>query len=53
MAIYLQIYWGFGMCFNIGKDRVQAFVDYVIENCEGYRIVYVNNDNDANPIDNN
>ena len=30
-----------GKCFYIGEDKVQAFVDYVLENCEGYEIVYV------------
>lgn len=29
-----------GKAFFIGEDKVQAFMDYVIENCEGYELVY-------------
>lgn len=38
-----------GKAFYIGVDKVQAFVDYVIENCEGYQIVYVNPSDDIQP----
>lgn len=31
-----------GKAFYIGIDKVQAFMDYVIENCEGYEAVYEN-----------
>lgn len=27
--------------FYIGKEKVENFVNYIIENCEGYKIVYV------------
>ncbi len=37
-----------GKCFYIGEEKVQSFVDYVTENCEGYEIVYIySNENDA------
>lgn len=29
-----------GKAFYIGKDRVQAVLDYVTENCQGYELVY-------------
>lgn len=31
-----------GKAFYIGKDRVQAVLDYVTENCQGYELVYEN-----------
>lgn len=30
-----------GKCFFIGEEAVQQFVNYVLENCEGYEIQYV------------
>ena len=33
-----------GKAFFIGTDKIQAFVDYVLENCQGYEIVYVYGD---------
>lgn len=39
---------GTGKCFYIGKDKVQEFVNYVIENCEGYQIVYSDKEDDEN-----
>ena len=30
-----------GKSFYIGKEKVDAFVSYVKENCDGYRIVYI------------
>lgn len=30
-----------GKAFFIGQEKVREFVDYVIENCEGHEIVYV------------
>lgn len=38
-----------GKCFYIGVEKVKAFVDYVTENCKGYEIVYVYDDNDDVP----
>lgn len=38
-----------GKCFYLGEDKVQEFVDYVIDNCEGYEIVYVY-DKDEKPM---
>lgn len=29
-----------GKAFFIGEEKVQAFMEYVIENCEGYELVY-------------
>lgn len=29
-----------GKAFYLGSDKVDAFMDYVFENCQGYRIVY-------------
>lgn len=40
-----------GKCFYIGEDRVQEFVSYIIENYEGYQIVYVYSDSDTNSND--
>lgn len=39
-----------GKCFYIGEDKVQEFINYVVKNCEGYRIVYINSNenNDEN-----
>lgn len=31
-----------GKGFYIGKENVQKFIDYVIKNCEGFKIVYNN-----------
>lgn len=30
-----------GKAFYIGKDKVNAFVDYVLKNCKGYEIEYI------------
>ena len=30
-----------GKTFYIGKDKVQEFVNYILDNYEGYKIVYV------------
>lgn len=40
-----------GKGFYIGEDTVQEFIDYVIENYEGYKIVYV--DKNGNVINEN
>lgn len=37
-----------GKAFYIGEEKVQEFIEYVINNYEGYRIVYV--DKDGNEI---
>lgn len=33
-----------GKTFNIGKEKVQEFVDYILNNYEGYKIVYVDSE---------
>ena len=41
-----------GKAFYIGEEKVQEFIEYVINNYEGYRIVYVDKDgNEINLID--
>lgn len=40
-----------GKCFYIGEDRVQEFVSYIIENYEGYKIVYVDEESNTNSDD--
>lgn len=38
-----------GKTFFIGKEKVQGFVDYVLENCDGYKTIYVDeNGNEIN-----
>ena len=37
-----------GKGFYIGEDKVQEFIDYIIENYDGYKIVYV--DQNGNEI---
>ena len=38
-----------GKAFFIGEDKVKEFVDYVIENCDGYEIVYVDTEDIGEP----
>lgn len=38
-----------GKAFYIGKDRVQAVLDYVTENCQGYELVYENESPQEDP----
>ena len=33
-----------GKAFFIGVEQTKTFVDYVLENCEGYKVVYVESD---------
>ena len=33
-----------GKAFFIGAEKAQMFMDYVIENCEGYDIIYIERD---------
>lgn len=35
-----------GKTFYIGKDKVEAFVNYVLENYQGYKIVYIYENDD-------
>ncbi len=43
-----------GKCFYIGTEKVQNFVNYVIENCDGYQIVYItDNNNNMNSVTDN
>ena len=36
-----------GKAFFIGKEKVQEFVNYIIANYEGYRIVYVDSNGNS------
>lgn len=35
-----------GKAFYIGEEKVQEFIDFIINNCQGYELVYVNNNQD-------
>lgn len=38
--------WETGKCFYIGEEKVQEFINYVIQNYDGYKIVYVDKKSD-------
>ena len=38
-----------GKAFFIGEEAAQSFVEYVLENCEGYEIVYTDADGGGEP----
>ncbi len=38
-----------GKGFYIGEEKVQEFIDYVIENHEGYKIVYIDTNEEKEP----
>lgn len=41
-----------GKCFYIGEEKVQAFVEYVMENLEGYEYVYIYNTEAGEAVEN-
>lgn len=40
---------GRGLCFFIGTEKTEAFVEYVLKNCKGYELVYITDDDASEP----
>ena len=38
-----------GKMFYVGEENTKAFLDYVLEECDGYEIVYASNSSDSMP----
>ena len=38
-----------GKMFRVGEENTKAFVDYVLDECDGYEIVYSSNPSDSIP----